>query len=147
MDRLSKSTRSRLMSRVRSKNTSPERVVRSMLHALGYRFRLHYRQLPGTPDIVLPRHNKIVLVHGCFWHGHYCRRGGEPKSNLEYWRPKIERNRTRDRRIRRALRRSGWQLLVVWECETRKQEELAQKIQQFMKGVTSERKAAQSGIR
>lgn len=132
MDTLTKAVRSQLMSRIRSKDTKPELTVRSMLHGMGYRFRLHRRDLPGRPDIVLVRHKKIVLVHGCFWHGHSCRLASKPKSNQDYWLPKIERNRSRDRSALRALKLAGWKVLVLWECEIRRQAGLVGKLRKFM---------------
>lgn len=107
------------MSRIRGKNTKPELIVRSMLHRMGFRFRIHRKDLPGRPDIVLPRHRKVVLVHGCFWHGHLCKIAPGPKSNTAYWLPKIEANRSRDQRNRIALIDLGWQVLELWECEIR----------------------------
>ena len=119
MDTLSKQQRSELMAKIRGRNTQPELIVRSLVHRLGYRFRLHDRKLPGQPDIVLPRHGKIILVHGCFWHQHTgCAR--LPKSRQEYWLPKLEQNRARDTKNLRALRRLGWQVLVLWECQIAK---------------------------
>lgn len=119
MDTLSKQQRSALMAKIRGRNTQPELIVRSLVHRLGYRFRLHDRKLPGQPDIVLPRHGKIILVHGCFWHQHTgCAR--LPKSHQEYWLPKLEQNRARDTKNLRALRRLGWQVLVLWECQIAK---------------------------
>ena len=121
------------MAKVGSKDTTPEMVVRRMLHAMGYRFRLHRRDLPGTPDIVLPRLGKAVFVHGCYWHGHSgCRLGRLPKSRLEYWGPKIAANRERDARKAAALRRAGWSVATVWECETRRRERLAARLQRFL---------------
>ncbi|OYW24679.1 MAG: very short patch repair endonuclease [Planctomycetales bacterium 12-60-4] len=109
--------RSRTMAAVRSRDTGPEILVRSLLFRLGYRFRLHRADLPGSPDIVLPKYKAAIFVHGCFWHGHDCQRGSRvPKSNRQYWLAKIDRNRTRDRRNIRKLRRLGWKVLIVWEC-------------------------------
>lgn len=133
MDTIGRSERSALMSRIRSKNTRPELAVRSILHRLGYRFRLHRKDLPGRPDIVLPRHQKIVLVHGCFWHGHTCRLASKPKSNEGYWSVKIKTNRERDVRNREALVQQGWSVLELWECEVRKLEGLEEKLQAFMR--------------
>lgn len=111
--------RSEVMARVKSSNTQPEMVVRRLVHGLGHRYRLHRKDLPGTPDLVLPRHGKVIFVHGCFWHQHHCRRGNrQPKSNQEYWIPKLQRNVQRDRRVRKELKRLGWSVLVVWECQT-----------------------------
>lgn len=108
-------TRSETMSKVRSKDTKPEVLVRSTLHAAGFRFRLHRRDLPGTPDIVLPKYRAVVEVRGCFWHGRPgC--GRAPKSNLEFWEPKLRRNRARDLENERLLYDLGWRILVIWEC-------------------------------
>jgi DNA mismatch endonuclease (patch repair protein) len=107
------------MSSVRSRNTGPEMILRRMLHARGYRYRLHRRGLAGSPDIVFPSRRKAIFVHGCFWHGHGCRWGRLPKSRLEYWGPKIETNRNRDAYNLTKLRAAGWQALVVWQCELR----------------------------
>lgn len=120
------------MSRIRSENTRPEIAVRSILHRLGYRFRLHRKDLPGRPDIVLPRHCKIVLVHGCFWHGHTCRLASKPKSNESYWSTKILANRARDARNLEALNQQGWSVLELWECEVRKLEGIEEKLRAFM---------------
>jgi DNA mismatch endonuclease, patch repair protein len=133
MDNISKAERSALMSRIRSKDTKPELVVRSILHRLGFRFRLHTKDLSGKPDIVLPRHHKIVLVQGCFWHGHTCALASKPKSNQEYWREKIKANRLRDRRVKRNLIKQGWTVLELWECEVRKDTNLTKKIMAFMR--------------
>ncbi len=120
-DRLTKARRSWNMSRIRGKDTTPERVVRSALHRLGYRFRLHSRKLPGRPDIVLPRHRLAVFVHGCFWHRHRgCRNCTTPTNNRRFWVAKLEGNAARDRMHMRTLRKLGWRVVVVWECETEK---------------------------
>ncbi|MBR8225433.1 very short patch repair endonuclease [Burkholderia ambifaria] len=120
MDIVSKPTRSRMMAGIRSKNTQPEMVVRRSLHAAGFRFRLHRRDLPGSPDLVLPKHRAVILVHGCFWHLHEgCRFATTPASNSEFWREKLTRNRERDLRQLEALKSLGWRVLVVWECATR----------------------------
>ncbi|MCC6425860.1 MAG: DNA mismatch endonuclease Vsr [Phycisphaerales bacterium] len=118
-DRLTEAQRSKNMSRIRSKDTGPEMVVRRLVHAMGFRYRLHVRSLPGKPDLVFPAKHKAVLVHGCFWHSHRCKEGRRsPKSRVEYWGPKIARNADRDRQNQRRLRALGWSVLVVWECET-----------------------------
>jgi DNA mismatch endonuclease (patch repair protein) len=107
------------MAKVRRTNTRPERVVRSLLHRLGYRFRLHRKDLPGTPDIVLPKYRIAIFVHGCFWHRHYrCKKTTKPAHNAAFWEAKFDANRTRDRRKAAALRRAGWKVIVLWECET-----------------------------
>ena len=119
MDRLSTERRSWNMSRIRGKDTKPELVVRSVLHCLGFRFRVHRKDLPGRPDIVLPRHRVAVLVHGCFWHRHSgCRYAYTPKSNLNFWTAKFEQNLARDSRITRELQQLGWRVVLVWECQT-----------------------------
>lgn len=118
MDFLSPATRSKIMASVRSKNTQPELVIRSALHRMGFRFRLHCSEMPGKPDLVLPKYGVVIWVHGCFWHGHSrCRAGHRPKSNVKYWHPKLKRNSERDRLNRRRLARMGWRNFVVWECE------------------------------
>lgn len=121
------------MSKVGQKNTKPEVMLRRALHALGYRFRLHRRDLPGTPDIVFPSRRKVVLVHGCFWHGHGCRWGQLPKSRTEYWRPKIETNRERDNRTLTALAEAGWEPMVVWQCELRDLNEVVRRVESFLR--------------
>lgn len=118
-DRLDPGRRSRLMQRVKTKNTAPEKTVRSLLHRLGYRFFLHRKELPGTPDIVFPRRRVVIFVHGCFWHGHGCHLGRLPKSRLDYWGPKIAANRERDDRNVQLLRAQGWRVATVWQCELR----------------------------
>lgn len=106
------------MRAVRSENTGPERTLRSLLHGLGFRFRLHRVDLPGKPDLVLPKWRACVFVHGCFWHGHDCARGSRvPKANRQYWLAKVERNRARDGRVRRDLKRLGWRVITIWECK------------------------------
>lgn len=133
VDNLTPDQRRKNMSGIRSRNTSPERLVRSLIHRLGYRFRLHDRRLPGRPDIVLPRHRKIILVHGCFWHMHTCKRGNVfPKTNEAYWSAKRQRNVERDRFNARAYVTSGWKILVVWECETKDRRRLAKKLTKFL---------------
>lgn len=117
-DPLTIEERSRLMARIRSKNTGPERAVRSLLHRAGYRFRIHVRGLAGTPDIVLPKHRTVVFVHGCFWHRHPgCRSVAMPKSHRTFWAAKFARNVANDRKHRRQLRRRGWRVITVWECQ------------------------------
>jgi DNA mismatch endonuclease (patch repair protein) len=111
--------RRRTMQAVKSVNTEPEMIVRRMIHAQGFRYRLHRRDLPGCPDLVFPRTRKIIFVHGCFWHGHDCARGARmPKTNADYWSAKISRNRARDAKAKKQLRAHGWSVVVIWECET-----------------------------
>jgi DNA mismatch endonuclease (patch repair protein) len=112
-------TRSRLMSGIRGRNTKPEILVRGVLHREGFRFRLHVRELPGKPDIVLPKYRAAIFVHGCFWHGHDCPLYRLPGTRPDFWRNKIERNRDCDRRARDALLAAGWRVAVVWECAIR----------------------------
>ncbi len=116
-DTVSAEARSRIMSCVKSRNTAPELRVRTSLHAAGFRFRLHRPDLPGKPDIVLPRYKTVVFVNGCLWHGHNCRRGRMPEAHHEYWTEKIARNVARDERNRQALLDSGWNVVVIWECD------------------------------
>lgn len=125
-------SRSALMSRVRSRDTAPELLVRRHLHALGYRFRLHRRDLAGTPDISFSARRKAVFVHGCFWHAHDCHLGGSPKSNTEFWESKRTRNSTRDRENTLSLEAAGWEVLVVWQCETRKTGEMLSRLTAFL---------------
>lgn len=122
------------MSRIKGTNTKPEIEVRSLLHRLGYRFRLHRRDLPGTPDIVLPGRSAVVFVHGCFWHSHACKRAKMPKSRKVYWAEKMEGNRRRDARKRRQLRALGWKVVVVWECELKNSDRLARKLRRVLGG-------------
>ena len=125
--------RSAIMAQIKGENTKPELLVRRIVHSLGYRYRLHGKKLPGKPDLVLPRHHKVILVHGCFWHGHArCRRSALPTSNVDFWHEKIEGNRTRDRRTVRKLRRMGWQVLVVWQCETKDVARLTARLELFL---------------
>jgi DNA mismatch endonuclease, patch repair protein len=124
-DIMSPEKRSVVMSRIRSRNTKPEMAVRSALHRMGVRFRLHRKDLPGRPDIVLPRYRTVVFVHGCFWHQHAgCRLASKPSSNTEYWLEKLRRNQERFTEHAAALAESGWRVAVIWECETRHREEL-----------------------
>lgn len=123
----------RRMQAVRGEDTAPELRVRRLLHAMGYRFRLHVKKLPGSPDIVLPKYKKIVLIHGCFWHGHMdCKRSKLPANNSETWRSKIASNQARDLRNTSALHDLGWDILVVWECETRDQVALVKRLKEFL---------------
>ena len=129
MDTISPEHRSWNMSRIRSANTSPERRVRSLLHRMGIRFRLHRKDLPGRPDIVLPGRRMVVLVHGCYWHRHSgCRFAYSPKSNSDFWQAKFQENVSRDKRQNCHLRELGWQVVTVWECETRDLERLAERL-------------------
>lgn len=132
-DRITPEERSRIMSRIKGRETKPEKLVRSLLHGMGYRFRLHAKNLPGKPDIVLPRHNKVIFVHGCFWHGHKrCKRAKRPATRKEFWNRKIDGNIKRDEKVKRQLRALGWQVLVVWQCQTRDQKKLSKLLDKFM---------------
>lgn len=131
-DRLDPLRRSRLMQKVRSSNTGPEKEVRSILHGLGYRFRLHRRDLPGTPDIVFPGRRVVLFVHGCFWHAHGCRKGQPPKSREDYWGPKLQATRQRDQRNLEALSEAGWRVEVVWQCELADRDELVARLRRLL---------------
>lgn len=121
------------MSRIKSANTKPEIVVRSLLHRLGFRFRKNVKTLAGKPDIVLKKHNAIIFVHGCFWHRHEgCKRSNIPKSNQDYWKPKLERNVLRDAEHEAELTAKGWRVLKVWECEIKDLETLTRKLKEFL---------------
>lgn len=121
------------MSHVRSKDTAPEWAVRRMVHAMGFRYRLHVKTLPGKPDLVLPRHHKVIFVHGCFWHGHGCRVGGHvPATRTRFWKDKFARNAARDRKALRQLWQAGWQVFVVWECETQDPALLRERLSTFL---------------
>ena len=128
-DKLTPSQRSHCMSRIRGKNTKPEILVRKGLHARGFRFRLHNKKLPGSPDIVLPRYCVAIMINGCFWHGHKrCRYATKPKTNVEFWDAKIARNRHRDEVTTAHLEALGWHVITVWECELRGKAEAASKL-------------------
>ena len=134
MDTLSRAKRSERMSRVRSKDTKPEMVVRKLTHRMGFRYRLHVRGLPGNPDLVFSGRNKVVFVHGCFWHRHggRCPLTRWPKSKLEFWQPKLEQNRKRDLRNQRKLRKLGWDVLVIWECQLKEKSALECRLRSFL---------------
>jgi DNA mismatch endonuclease (patch repair protein) len=138
------------MRKITSKDTSPELVVRSLAHQLGFRFRLHRRDLPGTPDLVFPRLGKAIFVHGCFWHLHPgCRLSRIPKTRIEYWKPKLERNRDRDMAVLRVFRKLGWKVLVVWECETATPDLLRRKLKLFLGSYSQRgsRTSSRAGMR
>lgn len=129
MDTLSEERRSWNMSRIRSRNTKPEVFVRSLLHRMGYRFRLHVSSLPGTPDLVLPRYKTVIFVHGCFWHRHSgCKYSYTPKSRIEFWKRKFEKNIEADKRAVEELKELGWSVFVIWECELADTETLTKRI-------------------
>ena len=121
-----------------AKDTKPEHLVRSLIHRLGYRYRLHVRKLPGCPDLVFPSRRKVIFVHGCFWHRHHCRKGqSTPKTRAPFWKEKLESNKDRDAKRRRKLRRLGWSVLTVWECQTAptKTDRLTQRLCRFLEGA------------
>lgn len=133
-DRLSKARRSWNMSRIRGMDTGPEIVVRRLLHRMGYRFRVHVRELPGKPDVVLPKYRTVVFVHGCFWHRHRgCKNCTTPTNNRDFWMKKLEGNAVRDRIKRAQLRKLGWRVVVVWECELAQGFELGLRLQSLLK--------------
>ncbi len=137
MDNLTPDDRRHAMQQVKSKNTAPELFIRKMVHGMGYRYRLHRRDLPGSPDLVFPARKAVIFVNGCFWHAHNCRAGQNvPASNRSYWQAKRQRNRARDQRVRRELRTLGWRSLVIWECSlrTRNAAALERTIAQFLDG-------------
>ena len=131
-DTRSTAQRSRIMRSVKTADTGPELIVRRVLHAMGYRYRLHRKDLPGRPDIVLASRRKVIYVHGCFWHGHGCAKGQLPKSRTEYWQPKIEGNQARDAACTESLTRSGWAVLTVWQCELGNLADLSERLRAFM---------------
>ena len=132
-DVLTPAQRSFNMSRIRNRNTRPEMIVRSIVHRMGYRYSLHKKNLPGKPDVVLVRHRKIIDVHGCFFHMHKCRYGSVvPATNASFWQTKRLSNVERDRRNLRTLRREGWDVLIVWECETKYPIALESRLQKFL---------------
>jgi DNA mismatch endonuclease (patch repair protein) len=134
-DTFSKSDRSRVMAAIKSRDTKPELIVRRLAHALGFRYRLHVRSLPGSPDLVFPRLGKVIFVSGCFWHRHTCGRCRIPATRRRYWLAKFDRNEARDQRVQRALRRLGWGVMVVWECQTApaKLDRLRSRLSRFLK--------------
>ncbi len=136
MDRVSKEKRSAMMGSVRGRDTRLEVRVRRLLHRLGYRFRLHRLDLPGKPDIVLPKWRAVILIHGCFWHQHEgCAKAARPTSNVDFWKKKLDRNVERDAENLRELREAGWRVLVVWECEAASDEALEAKLRGFLAGL------------
>lgn len=132
-DVFTKEKRSRIMSRVKGRDTKPEILVRSLVHRMGFRFRIHRGDLPGKPDMVLPRHGKIIFVHGCFWHGHKgCPRSKRPTTNMDFWNKKLDMNIKRDKVFQGKLRSRGWKVLVIWQCETQRPEKLLRKFERFL---------------
>lgn len=135
-DMFTREKRTEIMRAIKGKDTRPEMIVRALTHAMGYRYRLHQRDLPGRPDLVFASRGKVIFVHGCFWHGHTgCKEGRLPKSNLGYWSAKIERNRDRDRRAEWKLRSWGWGVLTIWGCQTHDSQVLSRRITRFLDRV------------
>lgn len=132
-DKLTAAQRSRNMARIRGKDTAPEIAVRRLLHALGYRFRVHVSTLPGKPDLAFPARKKAVFVHGCFWHSHPgCVRATRPVSRAVFWAEKFEKNQERDARVQAKLHAEGWQVLVIWECEVKERDKLEARLKEFL---------------
>lgn len=132
-DIVSRSKRKEMMSSVKQRHTKPEITVRKLLHRLGYRFRLHSKKLPGTPDIVLPKYKSVIFVHGCFWHQHKgCRKSRRPTSNVEFWNEKLDKNIERDNRKESELKNAGWKVLTVWDCEIKDEDLLIEKVKNFL---------------
>lgn len=133
MDRLDPASRSENMRRIRGKDTAPELQLRRLVHSMGYRYRLHDKRLPGTPDLVFRSRRKVIFVHGCFWHLHTkCKQARIPSTRLDYWVPKLTRNAERDREHTRRLGKLGWQVLVIWECQLRDADKLSQRVRRFL---------------
>jgi DNA mismatch endonuclease (patch repair protein) len=124
--------RSENMRAIRGKDTQPELVVRRLIHRLGYRFRLHRKDLPGKPDLVFPSRYKLIFVHGCFWHSHACKQGLIPNSNRDFWLPKLSKNSARDDRNTKTLAGEGWNVLVIWQCELKNIPSVARKVKRFL---------------
>lgn len=139
-DKISKERRSENMRRIRSKDMKPEMAVRRLVHGMGYRYRLHRKDLPGKPDLVFSSRRKVIFVHGCFWHQHddpSCLDGRPPKSNTGYWCDKLRRNTERDRKCQEQLAANGWEYLVVWECETSEPDAVRAKVIKFLEKSTT----------
>ncbi|MFZ2651666.1 MAG: very short patch repair endonuclease [Burkholderiaceae bacterium] len=139
VDIMSRQDRSRLMSRVRQRDTNPEIELRKRLHGLGLRYRLHVNGLPGRPDLVFPKHRTVLFVHGCFWHGHSCRAGRAPSTNQAYWAEKLAENARRDRRNASALRALGWRVLTVWECKLKRPGDAEKSIERVAREIAQAR--------
>lgn len=134
MDKLNQDQRSYCMSQIRGKNTKPEMIVRSITYKLGFRYRLHYQKLPGKPDLVFPSRKEVIFVHGCYWHRHTCRKGKSiPATNTEMWMEKLKRNKERDKENRKELRKLGWEVLTIWECQIKNTKKLINRIENYIK--------------
>ena len=145
LDVFDKKTRSKIMSRVKQKDTKPEMIVRRILHGMSYRFRLHRKDLPGKPDIVLPKYKAVIFVYGCFWHGHDCPRGKLPGTRREFWENKISGNRERDLRVEKELEALGYRIAIVWQCRIKDKEELSTELRQFLDGGAGHGAKAEAG--
>jgi DNA mismatch endonuclease (patch repair protein) len=146
MDTLSPKERSARMARIRSKDTKPEKLVRGLAHSLGYRFRLHGKGLAGSPDLVFPSRKKVIFVHGCFWHAHgKCSVANMPKSRTDYWKEKFSRNKARDKANQRQLRKEGWEVLVVWECQTKNEAMMKPRLVTFLGASRSALRGSKDG--
>jgi len=132
VDTLTRSQRSWLMSQVRQKNTKPEMKVRRLLHSMGFRYRLHGKDLPGRPDLIFSKSKRVIFVHGCYWHRHDCKKATVPSSNVEYWTKKFAENVARDDKVVRELTSLGWASMIVWECQTRDADALASSLSTFL---------------
>lgn len=137
IDHVSKEKRSDIMKRIRGKDTAPELMVRKLIYSLGYRYRLHVKELPGKPDLVFLGRKKVIFVHGCFWHGHNCKKGKPPKTNFDYWLPKLNENQARDARNQTLLESMGWQVLVLWQCEINDTDSLKKIITNFLERASA----------
>lgn len=135
MDTVSREKRTEIMRAIRGVDTRPEMTVRRLAHRLGYRYRLHRRDLPGSPDLVFPSRRKVVFVHGCFWHGHDCRANRLPKTRPDYWASRFAKNKERDARKLRELEAAGWSVLTLWECELRDPVAIGVRLRRFLDGV------------
>jgi DNA mismatch endonuclease (patch repair protein) len=137
MDTVSKERRSEIMAAVKARDTAPEIQLRRMIHAMGYRYRLHGKDLPGRPDLIFPARRKIIFVHGCFWHHHAnCSGGRMPKTRADFWSTKLQRNVSRDEEVESSLRKLGWDVLVVWECELRGLDLVRERVVRFLGELT-----------
>lgn len=143
MDTISPERRSEIMRGIRGKNTQPEMLLRHLVFGLGYRYRLHGSELPGSPDLVFKSRRKVIFVNGCFWHNHFCRAGRHPKTRPEYWASRFKKNRDRDARNLRKLRRIGWSALTIWECQLSDSSKVKAKVREFL-GTSSKEERARS---
>lgn len=134
-DPLTPAERSERMSRIRNADTKPEMIVRRMVHGMGYRYRLHVSDLPGHPDIVFRPRRKVIFVHGCFWHQHGCHQYRQPRTKRSFWEPKLAQNKARDARVRRELSQLGWCVMVIWECQVKKEAILRNRVRRFLDGT------------